>query len=310
MFKLPFRIPSTRDSAQDWADYAEYLAWKKNGVILPMSELLSAPGLIADEIDIDGAMDETDEFILKSDEIASEIGYRKMLCGDRYPFRLVNQDYGIQFEPPADHGGQIYLYLLLCTRLSMKNNRVHAGLDGSLLFEKLSAEVARFFFGANAEVDIIGTSRQDKLSFRAKLAELTRKIGEGGDIHAREGHRPQDSGVDIMVWKGFTDRLPSKMIAFGQCKTGTSWETELKELNTEIFCKLWFKSQPVLTPVRLFFCAQYFPRHLWEVRVIEAGLVFERFRIIDYLPSQIDTDLLGQINAWTSAAVASLKGLN
>jgi len=75
----------------------------------------------------------------------------------------------------------------------------------------------------------------------------------------------------------------------------------LTELNTEAFCKTWFTKQPVLTPVRMFFTAQYFPKEIFRVRANEAGLVFDRFRILDYLPSNIDDDLLSKMLAWTEA---------
>src|SRR5690606_22471282 len=98
---------------------------------------------------------------------------------------------------------------------------------------------------------------------------------------------------------GFKDQQPSKLIAFGQCKTGTSWVEKLSELNTEAFCKTWFIKQPVLTPVRMFFTAQYFPREIFRVRANEAGLVFDRFRILDYLPDKIDMEILKNMETWT-----------
>jgi hypothetical protein len=92
------------------------------------------------------------------------------------------------------------------------------------------------------------------------------------------------------------------MIAFGQCKTGTSWQNMLSELNSEAFCKTWFSEQPVLTPIRMFFCSQYFPREIWRPRANEAGLVFDRFRIIDYLPTQLTNSLVNEMIEWCAAA--------
>lgn len=128
-------------------------------------------------------------------------------------------------------------------------------------------------------------------------------MGEGGSIHPNEGHRPQDANVDVVVWKGFADRRASQMIALGQCKTGTSWSETLCELNTGAFCKTWFTRQPVLASVRLFFCAQYFSRNIWDVRAYEAGLVFDRYWIMEYLPETIDDVLLIRIKRWTDAAL-------
>ncbi len=302
MFKLPDGIPSLRSSAQDWADYAEYLAWQKNGLPVSLLDIVKVPLLISDELDVRGVEDDTDKFVNKADEVTGEIRYRGEICHERYPFELTNKDYGIFYSPKDLGSDLVYRYLLMSTRIRMGKERIQADIDGALLFERLSSEIARVFFGENAEVDVLGTSKTEAGGFRKKLKELVGRMREGGDLHANEGHRPQDENVDIVVWKGFTDKLPSQMIAFGQCKTGTSWSDRLSELNTEAFCKTWFTRQPVLTPVRLFFCAQYFPRDIWQVRANEAGLVFDRFRIIDYLPENIDEGLLENIRQWTSAA--------
>lgn len=302
MFKLPDGIPSLSSSGQDWADYAEYLAWQKEGVSVSLLNVVKVPLLVSDEVDVEGVEDDTDRFTNKVDEIAEEIRYRSKICEGQYPFKLVNQDYGISYLSGGQSSNLIYRYLLMSTRVNMSQKRIHADIDGALLFERLSAVVAKSFFGDNSEVDVLGTSKTEAGGFRRKLKNLVDKMREGGDIHPNDGHKPQDENVDIVVWKGFSDQQPSQMIAFGQCKTGTSWSNKLSELNTDAFCRTWFTQQPVLTPIRLFFCAQYFPRNIWRVRANEAGLVFDRFRIIDYLPKNIDENLLRDIESWTIAA--------
>lgn len=305
MFKLPHRTPVLTSSSQDWADYAEYLALKKGGDTVSLSEIVRTPMLISDEININGIEDDTDGFENIKDEITSEINYRSFLCQGNYPFRLENRDYGIAFLPSEDVGNTVYQYLLMSTRVKMTGpKRFYQGIDGTLLFEQLSAEVAKAFFGEKSQVAVLGTGGEPG-GFRDKLDDLIQRMGEGGSIHTNEGHRPQDDNVDVVVWKGFRDRRSSQMIAFGQCKTGTSWSESLSELNTDAFCKTWFTRQPVLTPVRLFFCAQDFPRRIWDVRAYEAGLVFDRYRIMEYLPKTIDEGLLFRIKRWTDAALES-----
>jgi len=303
MFKLPGRIPTLASSVQDWADFAEYRAINSGAVPITLSKLFKAPALVSDEVDIEGIEDDSDRFLQKADDLASEIRNRSTICRGRYPFRLEDRDYRLSYYPVIPTQDSVYKYLLMSTRVNMKKERVQGGVDGALLFERLSAVVARSFFGEKAEVDVFGTSRLVEGGFRGKLESLVSRMKEGGSLHSNEGHRPQDENVDIVVWKGFSDGLPSQLIAFGQCKTGTSWSDRLSELNTEAFCKTWFTRQPVLTPVRLFFCAQYFPRDIWYPRSSEAGLVFDRFRIVDYLPSDIEEELIVDIDNWTSAAL-------
>lgn len=300
MFKLPNAIPSLRNDAQDWADYAEYLTLKKGNISL--FSVLKNPALISDEINIDGIEDDSDSLINKIDEISAEIRTRSSRANTRYPFNITNNDYTIEYINSNTEFDLVYKFLLLSTRLKMNDEKTQAGLDGTHLFERLSAEVALNFFGVNSEVDIMGTSKTDVGGFRNKLLSITRRLGEGGSIHENQGYRPQDDNVDIIAWKRFSDKLPSQVIAFGQCKTGTSWKDKLSELNIEAFCNTWFTVQPVLTPIRMFFCAQYFPKDIWRPRANEAGLVFDRFRIMDYLPESLNKDLLVDIRAWFKEA--------
>ena len=300
MFKLPNGIPTLRTSPQEWADYAEYKSLKKGKISL--LELIKSPLLISDELIVNGIEDDTDKFNNKVDEIAAEIKSRKFITRNQYPFQLKDNGYTLNYISDENLYNLIYRFLLLATRLSMKNEKVQGGIDGTKLFEKLSAEIAISFFGENSNVDILGTSKVDTGSFRSKLSEITKLIGEGGKVHENKGYRPQDDNIDVIAWKGFSDKKVSQMIAFGQCKTGTSWQDQLSELNADSFCKTWFSEQPVLTPLRMFFCAQYFPNEIWRPRANEAGLVFDRFRIIDYLPDKIDDELLNNIKLWCTAA--------
>lgn len=300
MFKLPDQIPSLRSPSQEWADYAEYLALK-NGKI-SLHDLIKTPLLVSDETIVSGIEDATDRFNNKADEISSEINRRRNISRERYPYNATDNGYSIEFHLNDEQHTWVYRFLLLSTRLKMTRQKVQNGIDGTHILERLSAEVAKEFFGANSEVDILGTSRAEVGGFRAKLADLTKRMREGGEIHPNEHFRPQDDNVDVILWKGFTDKMPSQVIAFGQCKTGTSWSDKLSELNTEAFCKTWFKTYPVLTPIRMFFCSQYFPQEIWRARANEAGLVFDRFRILDYLPETLADGLLNDIKTWCNGA--------
>lgn len=305
MFKLPDGIPNLASSAQEWADYAEYNALLNGKISFRSLTRISA--IIEDEVEILGINDEADRFIVKTDEIAAEISRRIKISRNKYPFQLTDKDYSITYQSGKEYHNSIYKFLLLTTRLNMNKEKVQGDLDGTFLFEQLSAEVARAFFGENSSVDVLGTSKTQSGGFRIKLQEIIKKIGEGGRIHENPGYRPQDDNIDVVVWKGFSDKQPSQVIGFGQCKTGTTWSSNLSELNADAFCKSWFTSQPVLLPIRMFFCAQYFPNEIWRVRANEAGLVFDRFRILDYLPKQIDLDLLENIKNWVTAAESKLS---
>lgn len=300
MFKLPDGIPTLSSSSQDWTDYAEYKALKKGSIAL--LDLIKPSLLISDEITVNGIEDDTDKFINKVDGIALEIKDRILYTKNQYPFELLNNGYVLKYIPDENLYTLIYRFLLLATRLKMSNQKIQNGLDGTFLFESLSAQIALSFLGRNAQVDVLGTSKNKSGGFREKLFQIFKKIGEGTPLHQNDYYKPQDDNVDVIAWKGFADKKESQLIAFGQCKTGTSWQNSLSDMNIEAFCKRWFTKQPVLTPLNMFFSAQYFPKEIWRERAYEAGLVFDRFRIIDYLPTEITDELLKDIKIWCTAA--------
>jgi len=185
---------------------------------------------------------------------------------------------------------------------STGSNRIINGIDGALVFESLCGEVGKNFFGENTELDVFGTSKAAGSSFSARLKNMINRLGEGRDSNEYPGSRPQDDKVDLVLWKGSSDKNTSKFIGFGQCKTGTSWITKLSELDPDIFCKKWFQTTPIVTPIKMFFCAQYFPRDQWIFYARTAGLIFDRFRIIEFLPEEINPLVLEEIENWYSGA--------
>jgi hypothetical protein len=301
MFKLPDGLPSLKSSAQEWADYAEILAIKNSSISL--YDVKRIPSFISDETDVFGVEDDSDRFIQKTDEISREIQLRQAASNSRYPYKTRSNSYEITLSMGDNYIKTIYIFLLLCTRVKMSTSRIIEDIDGAGLFEHLASLIARNYFGVDADSDVLGTSRENSLHFRNKLKQIFTRIGEGGDVHENNSFMVQDDGVDIVVWKNFRDKNPSKLIAFGQCKTGTSWINQLSELDVDAFCKNWFSRQPVANPIKMFFCAQYFPRDQWYVKATRAGIVFDRFRMMDFLPEEIDPVLFDKISIWCNGAL-------
>jgi hypothetical protein len=63
---------------------------------------------------------------------------------------------------------------------------------------------------------------------------------------------------------------------------------------------------PVAIPVKLFFSSQYFPLDDYT-KAKNAGIVFDRFRILDYLPEEVDRNLLDKIMLWCRTAINSFR---
>ena len=299
MFKWPGQ-PSAGAPEHELADYAELLAWQRNS--MSMTALSGLLGRL-DENDYSRGVPEEEETDRGAEEAYREIEQRKEGCGEGYPFKMTQEGYTLRVPQEADNRKHvIYRYLLLATRLNMKDNRRHAGIDGTLLFEELAAEVAREYLGARAESLVFGTAAEGR-DFQGKVDDLCKRIKEGDGFVNRDKARPneRDGKLDVVVWKSFTDGLPGKLLAFGQCKTGTSYKDTLTQLQPDSFCKKWLQSSPVLTPVRLFFVSEALPRNRWHSASVDAGLLFDRCRLVDFCDN-VDADIFGKVQDWTQAA--------
>ncbi|MDE0293090.1 MAG: hypothetical protein OXI93_02765 [Bryobacterales bacterium] len=302
MFKWP-GTPSPRASEHELADYAEVDCWKCKST---SSTALSADLGRLDENDYSDGVPEEEETVEIVTAAYVEMERRLQACRDGYPYVIDEQGHTLSVHRSVDnHRHVVYRYLLLATRLNMKNNRVHAGIDGSLLLEELAADVAREYLGARAESLVFGTAGV-LTDFRGKINNLCQHIKEGDGFMNRDEAPPteKDGKLDVVAWKHFTDGLPGKLIAFGQCKTGTGYKDTLAQLQPDSFCKKWLQSPLVLTPVRMFFVAEAVSQQRWRDTSIDAGLLFDRCRIVDFCDC-ISKDVLAKVKEWTAAAAVA-----
>lgn len=311
MFKWP-GTPSPRPGVHEIADFAELSAWQKDPA--SSTAIAQAMGrfgetsysheLSGEESDgNDEELPEEEESIHLTEQAYLEIERRREACGDGYPFILDQQGYTIRLlRDSLNERYAVYKYLLLATRLNMKDNRQYAGIDGTHLLEELAAEVAREYLGDRAESLVFGTASEGG-SFSDRVDHLCQRIGEGDGFMNRGTIGPQerDGKLDVVAWKNFTDRQAGKLITFGQCKTGTDYKDTLTQLQPDSFCKKWMRSQPVVNPVRMFFISESLPDDHWYNISSDAGILFDRCRIIDFCDS-VSPDVLGRIKDWTEAA--------
>lgn len=297
MFRWPYS-PSANASSNEIADYAE-LVCCRNGSVSSTEVIRDMEKL--EENDYTGGVGEESEVEVRVGEAFVDIGQRELACGDGYPF---DWECNGQVLKMGSNGGEkrlVYFYLLLATRLNMKDSRRHASIDGTLLLEDLSAQVARAYFGQRAESYVFGTS--NRKSFGDKIDDLCGRLKEGGGFRKDEGQPSvRDGGLDVVVWKHFADKSFGKMIGFGQCKTGTSYKDKLSELDPDAFCRSWTIDPPALTPTRMYFLAEALSRDgSWRHDVLHAGLLFDRCRLVDYC-GNCCSEVLGSLRKWTRAA--------
>lgn len=308
MFKILGNLPNTNASVRELADYIEYECIRNDSASI--QRVLQPLLLSNDEALNNGITDETDQFNSKIESVSAEIDRRIKATNGRYPFELKNLGYSLEIKN-KDNIYWVYTYLLFSTRLKMspapKGNKVINGIDGTTLLERLSALIAKEYFGDRSESLVFGTAEAG--TFEAKINDLCSRLGEGIRFDNKNDTTPdaQDDKLDVVVWKNFVDNKHSKIIGFGQCKTGTSWtDVSTIEMQPNVFCKKWFRRSPIHDPIKMFFCSLYFPIEDYT-KAINAGVVFDRMRIIDYLPSSVESDLMDDIKKWCSGAISLVK---
>ena len=295
-YKIP-DTPAKGASTHELADYLELLCIV-NGGDYSINDALPQIDIISDEVNQEGIMNEDDQIRDDLQFALEEIDRRNNDCGGHYPFWADRNC--IHYCPGENATEQrlalVYTYLLLATRLNMIQHKLYGEIDGTLLFEELSAIAVKNYFGNNACSFVFGTAADG--GFGDKIKRLIEELKEGVSAKNPENttNDEKDGGLDIVVWKPFADKKKGKIIGFGQCKTGTSWRQQVGSLHPDDFCKTYFQEQPFSTPVSMFFVAESFKENS-ETIYRKAGIMFDRCRIMENL-SIIPDDLFSKIQIW------------
>lgn len=251
---------------------------------------------------------------------------RTVSIGNRgaiYPFQVDATGGLIEYRiDVADSDRMIYLFLVLCTRLNMNNDRFHGGFDAAVLFEQLCREVSIRLWGGDDDdrVDalVFGTGRLadgssdrdpiDIATFSAAIDNLCDRLNEGTGFDAKSNGpvTAKDGKLDVVVWRSFTDGRNGQLIGFGQCKTGTHWETDLMKLRPDDFFSKWVRQHPAVLPVRLYFVTDRVIER-WYDRSKDGGIFLDRCRIMEYC-SKLPEELMTRISRWVTTA-ANTHGL-
>ena len=295
-----FNRPNVHDSDYLIADYIEYICVLTESSV-SSSDLRSLFSISDDEIDNDGVESADDASIDRLEDAISVCRSRSLMCPDRYPFEhhrieLTNKTIENQYK-------EIYLFLLFATRCNMNTQRVQNGVDATKIFEELCAEVAHEYFGGRSKFYIFGTASET--NFSEKVEDLIRKIHLDFQFNNPNGStgRQKDGSLDIVAWIPFPDNKDGQLIAMGQCKTGDSWESKLTELQPSAFFKSYCTGAPCADPIRMFFVSESFGNYKWTERCNKGGILFDRMRIMSFLPPQIPVGLMSKITRWNQGAI-------
>ena len=295
-----FNRPNSQDPAFVIADFIELQCLLSQEPVSTYSlrSLFSMPD---DEINNDGVESSDDISIDKLEDGIKECEQRAMYCPASYPFG-VNEN---SIEPHVLEGvyKEIYQFLLLSTRLNMKSQSVQAGHDATKLFEELCTKVAEEYLGTHSKAFVFGTACAGTFKDKVENVIKTLHLNSTFNIPLGSTGRQKDAGVDVIAYIPFADQKDSQLIVIGQCKTGTHWDGMLTSTRPEVFFESHFSHRPFADVGRMFFVSESYGMDRWEERSRKAGIMFDRTRIMEYIPSKLDGGLLNRIMEWNQAAL-------
>ena len=316
-----FRIPATPswdcDQPIEIADFWEILALCSASRSASLANVRSA---IAQHSEVDPGEDAEDDIAEENrlDFAIREIQERAAICGTtHYPFNLAAaSDRVLEAKPLGDASGfWLYVFLLLTTRLNMKERQILADVNAPLLFEEICEAALRTVGGQRTVVHRFGTSAGSQ-NFAERLKAFFKELDEyplrTDRVIPKHGG---DDGLDLALWnkfswQGATRWRPEvasprgKSIILAQCKTGTSWdEADVNRLQPGTFFDKWMMKNPRGQMSRAFMVAcRVEPQEMEDYQ--SNCIFFDRCRIVDYAAANLPADVLPRIIAWTKAALA------
>jgi hypothetical protein len=308
-YKLKDGLPSSRANTVELTDFIELECLRKADLTFSGLDIIKT----LDTGD-DYQENEIDESNLSRDNIEeprvddamNEIETRLSFCSGKYPFIIDGNK--VSYNSIDTQTNLIYIYLLLATRLHMGGKHVEKvlnGIDGTQLFERLCEKTLESYWGTRSRVTLFGTAAGNR--FEGKINSLIGDLQEGIAFKNSDANTPteNDGLLDVAVWKPFTDERRSKLIGFAQCKTGDNWYPELRKLDPSTFVDTWFQESTALTPVNTFMISDIARDYFFKISM--NFLFFDRCRIMDFLPADIDDVLLDNICTWVIGALTKYE---
>ena len=292
------QLPSLLATQAEMADYLEVSCLLSLEKSFSIVEAVEDNGFVEDEDALDSP--EIDEYYGYADALL-QIDERARFANGRYPFIGEEKSVSLDLSCP-EYFRKIYTFLLFATRWNMGSERIVNGKDGTLLFERLSNAVLTQYFGNHSKGMVFGTGIEaDEKGFESKVKMMLNLFAEKGyqfrtpDASRR---RQKDAKVDVIAFIPFNDNRKGQFVAFGQCKTGTSWRDKLGQLCPSNFCKLFIQPPLSFTPVCVYMVSEACENDWEELSVNSMGLLFDRTRIMQFLPPSLEDNLYRDISDW------------
>jgi len=235
-----------------------------------------------------GSDDEIEQKIL---EVFGEFEQRAKAAGEAYPFDIDFRGI-LRLKAGGWEAFPVYTFCLCLSYYPLRETHI-----GPKIFEQVSCLAARGYLRGRAVG--FGSPRVGlSSSFADAITELCNLVGEGGGYLKQSSLSRQDDTLDLVAWKDFEDKRPSKILMFGQCGAGRNWSEKLGDLQPDAFWKQWMQLATISPdPIKSFFTPYRVGWRLWEFQARRAGILFDRCRIA-YWAHQEEADHSSLIE-WT-----------
>jgi hypothetical protein len=265
-------LPASSTDPIKLADWLELWALKSPAGLSSRGDLERAlrPAALA-ELSNDEAIEE------KIVSVLTELHDRERAAGMGYPFEIKGD---LLKTKPNWKEYPSYVFCLCLSYFGCKEKKGSKSYPRRW-FEHLSRDAIQQYVGGTAVR--FGSPRvKDELptKFNDAVVHICKNLMEGGDFKSGGLPDRKDDAVDIIAWKHFPDKLPGKLILFGNCATERDWEgSKRSELQPEDFCQDWMIDPPRCKIVKTLFIPHRIDRDRLLPNLGRAGIIFDRCRI-------------------------------
>lgn len=240
--------------------------------------------------------------------VFSELEQRALAAGEGYPFH-------IDLPKVVSNGNwrterRSYVYCL-CLSYFGSDHKTPGIRKQRKQFEILSVDVAKEFVGG--EAIRFGSPRDPNnlpKSFIKAVDQLCAKhLLEGDGFRPTSALSGKDQGLDLVAWRHANDRLPGKLVLFGNCASGWDWEKKLSELEPRYFCEDWMVEVPTSPIIKALFIPHRVDELRWKPYTRRAGIIFDRCRISSVLPVIPKADAYKDAIPWAASLMQGQFGI-
>ena len=217
-------------------------------------------------------------------QVFRELELRSLAAGAGYPFRIDLPKVVAVGNWRSERRSYVYC---LCLSYFGSDHKTPGIRKQRKQFEVLSVRVAKEFLGGEAVR--FGSPRDPQNLPRSFIKAVNQVCNtlllEGDGFRPTTALSGKDSGLDLVAWRHASDRLPGKLVLFGNCASGWDWEKKVGELDPRCFCEDWMVEVPPSPIIKAFFIPHRVEGGRWKPNTRRAGIIFDRCRISSVLPT-------------------------